>query len=114
MKGWRGGMQADGGGGVNLFSAELLPVIRFAGDAVAIAVHMFAVAGIAAIERSLASGADFVAAAVSDGLFDCVPRRHFFLRDSGEVIDAEEGQDDQGSSGFEERVAGHLRRMAWG
>ena len=88
-------MQADGGGGVNLFSAELLPVIRFAGDAVAIAVHMFAVAGIAAIERSLASGAHFVAAAVSDRLFDSVPRRYFFLCDCGQVIDAENG--DQGA-----------------
>ena len=112
MKGWRGGMQAGGGGGVDILRAQLLPVIRFAGDAVAIAVHMFAVAGIAAIERSLASGADFVAAAVMDGLFDCVPRRYFFLRNCGQVIHAEEGQDDQGSSGFEERVAGHLRRMA--
>ena len=95
-------MQAVGGGGVDILRAQLLPVIRFAGDAVAVAVHMFAVAGIAAIERSLASSAYFVAAAIVDGLFDRVPRGHFFLRDCGQVIDAEKGQDDQRSSGFEE------------
>ena len=76
-------MQADGEGGVDILRARLLPVIRFAGDAVAVAVHMFAVARIAAIERSLASGADFVAAAVVDGLLDRVLCSHFFLRKRG-------------------------------
>ena len=91
MKAWRGGMQEGVGGGVDILRAQLLPVIRFAGDAVAVAVHMFAVAGIAAIERSLASGADLVAAGIMDGMFDSVPRCDFFLRNCGEVIDSEEG-----------------------
>ena len=90
----------------------MLSAVRLTGDAIAIAVHMFAVARIAVMKRSLASGAEFVAATIMDGLLNRIPRRHFFLCDRGEVIDAEEGQDDQGSSGFEERVAGHLRRMA--
>lgn len=66
------------------------------------------------MERSLASGADFVAAAIMDGLLDRIPHSDFLLSDRGEVIDAEEGQNDQGSSGFQERVAGHFWRMAWG
>ena len=70
--------------------AVLMATIRFTSNAVAVTVHMFTVAGIAAIKRSFAGGADFVAAAIMDGLLDRIPRRHFFLCDRGEVIDAEE------------------------
>lgn len=77
-------------------------LIRLARDAVSVSVHMFAIAGVAAIERILASRADFVAAAIMDGLFNRIARSDFFLGHGREIIDAEEGQDDKGSGSFQE------------
>jgi hypothetical protein len=85
-----------------LAMGELVPVIRLTCHAVAVAVHMFAVSGVAASERGFAGGADFVAAAIVDGLLDRIPRRDFVLGHGREVVDGKEGQDDQRSSGFEE------------
>jgi hypothetical protein len=62
-----------------LAMGELVPVIRLTCHAVAVAVHMFAVAGVASSERSLAGGADFVAAAIVDGSLHRFARRDFFL-----------------------------------
>lgn len=53
--------------------------MRLTRHTVAIAIHMFAVAGVAAIQRGFAGGADFVAAAVMDGFLDRIARRDFFL-----------------------------------
>jgi hypothetical protein len=75
---------------------------------------MFAIAGVAASERGFAGGADFVAAAIVDRFLHRIARGDFFLGHGREIIDAKEGQDDQRSSGFEERVAGHWVGMAWG
>jgi hypothetical protein len=47
-----------------------------------------------------------------DGLFNHIARRDFFFGHGREIIDGKEGQDDQRSSGFEERVAGHCPEMA--
>jgi hypothetical protein len=54
-------------------------VIRLTRHAVAIAVHMFAIAGAAASERGFAGGADFVAAFIIYGLLHRIARRDFFL-----------------------------------
>jgi hypothetical protein len=85
-----------------LAMGELVPVIRLTCHAVAVAVHMFALAGIAAMERGFAGSADFVAAFIMDGSLHRIARRDFFLGHGREVVDGKEGQDDQRSSGFEE------------
>jgi hypothetical protein len=76
--------------------------MRLTRHAVAIAVHMFAIAGAAAIEGGFAGGADFVAAFIIYGLLHRIARRDFFLGHGREIIDAKEGQDDQRRSEFEE------------
>jgi hypothetical protein len=55
-----------------LFRAKAAPSAAngFAGDAVAVAVHFRAVAGLAGVERRLARCADFVAAGIIDALLD--------------------------------------------
>lgn len=77
MKGWRAGTEADGKAGAR--PRSILTAIRLTRHAVSIAVHMFAIAGVAASERGFAGGADFVAAAIVDGLLNRIARRDFFL-----------------------------------
>jgi len=55
--------------------------MRLASDSVAVTIHMFAIAGIATIQRGLASVADFVAAVIIDGLLHSIARGDFFFRD---------------------------------
>ncbi len=93
---------------------HLIPVIRLARYTVIIAIHVFAITGVAPIERGFAGDADFAATVIMDGFLHRIVRRDFFLGHGREVLDAEEGQDDQRSSGFEEGVAGHFPEIAWG
>lgn|GEM_PF-3003225 len=76
--------------------------MRLTRHAVAIAVHMLAIAGAAASERGLAGGADFVAAFIMDGLLHRIARSDFFFGHGREILDGKEGQDDQRSSDFED------------
>lgn len=61
--------------------------MRLARNAVTVAIHMLAITGIAAIQRRLAGGAHFVAAAVVDRLLNCVARLYLLLRDGREIVD---------------------------
>ena len=56
--------------------------MRLAGDSVAIAIHVFAIAGLASVERGPAERSNLVAAGIVDALFDrgFVSRRLFHRR----------------------------------
>lgn len=78
----------------------LIAAIGFTRHTVAVTVEMARVAGLTCTQGCASGCADFVAAAVMNGLLHSIACRDFFLGHGREVIDAKEGQDRQGCSGF--------------
>lgn len=98
----------------------IVSVIRLTRDAVAVAIHMFAISRLSDEQRRLAHRADLVAAFIIDRRFgglDCgslggLDFDRFVVGLDRKIIHGEKGQPCQGGNAFQERVAGHIATIA--